>query len=79
MWSRKWEPTPVFLPGKPMDQGAWQAIVHGIARGQTQLSNQTTITAIMTFIYFNINICGSKETTLKLTLRDGIFHRSQCL
>ena len=21
---RKWHPTPVFLPGKPMDRGAWQ-------------------------------------------------------
>ena len=22
-------PTPVFLPGDPMDRGVWQAIVHG--------------------------------------------------
>ena len=26
---RKWQPTPVFLPGIPMDRGAWQAAVHG--------------------------------------------------
>ena len=25
-------PTPVLLPGNPMDRGAWQATVHGIAR-----------------------------------------------
>ena len=25
------EPTPVFLPEKPMDRGAWQATVHGVA------------------------------------------------
>ena len=30
-WSRKWQPTPVFLPGNSMDRGAWQAVVHGIA------------------------------------------------
>ena len=27
-----------------MDRGAWQAAVHGIAKSQTQLSNQTVTT-----------------------------------
>jgi len=31
-WRRKWQPTPVFLPVKPMDRGAWWAIVHRVAR-----------------------------------------------
>ena len=26
------KPTPVFLPGKSMDRGAWQATVHGVAK-----------------------------------------------
>ena len=30
-----------LLPGKPMDRGAWQASVHGVAKSQTQLSNFT--------------------------------------
>ena len=30
-WRRKWQPTPVFLPGKPMNRGAWWAPVHGVA------------------------------------------------
>ena len=38
VWSRKWQPTPVFLPGKPKDRGAWQTTVHGDAKSQTQLS-----------------------------------------
>ena len=25
-WRRKWQPTPVFLPGKFVDRGAWHAI-----------------------------------------------------
>ena len=29
-WGRKWQPTPVFLPRKPLDRGAWWATVHGI-------------------------------------------------
>ena len=40
---RKWQPTPVFLPGEFlgnfMDRGAWQATVHGVAKSQTQLSD----------------------------------------
>ena len=28
-WRRKWQPTPVFLLGNPMDRGAWWATVCG--------------------------------------------------
>ena len=38
-WRREWLPTPVFLLGDPMDRGAWRAIVHGVAKSQTQLSS----------------------------------------
>ena len=31
-WKRKWQPTPIFLPGKPMDRGAWWATVHGVSK-----------------------------------------------
>ena len=31
-WRRKWQPTPVFLPGESMDRGAWRPTVHGVTR-----------------------------------------------
>ena len=31
LWRRKWQPTPVFLPGESHGQRSWQAIVHGVA------------------------------------------------
>ena len=34
-WSRKWQPTPVFLPEDSMDRGAWRATVHGVAESDT--------------------------------------------
>ena len=34
-WSREWLPTPVFLLENPMDRGAWQAIVYGVAKSWT--------------------------------------------
>ena len=35
---RKWKPTPVFLPGKSHDRGAWWATVHEVI-SWTQLSD----------------------------------------
>ena len=29
---RKWQPTPVFLPGESRDRGAWQTTVHVVVR-----------------------------------------------
>ena len=31
-WRGKWQPTPVFLPGHPLDRGAWWATVHGVTK-----------------------------------------------
>ena len=38
-WRREWLPTPVFLPGEFQDRGAWQALVHGVTKSFTQLSD----------------------------------------
>ena len=35
--SKAGQPTPVFLPENPMDRGALWAIVHRVAKSQTQL------------------------------------------
>ena len=36
-WKRKWQPTPLFLPGESQGQGAWWAAVYGVAQSWTQL------------------------------------------
>ena len=43
-WRRKWQPTPVFLPGESQgrgslikDGGAWWAAIYGVAQSQTRL------------------------------------------
>ena len=38
-WSRKWQPTPVLLPGKLHGQRTLQAAVHGVTKSQARLSN----------------------------------------
>ena len=36
-WRRKWQPTPVFLPGESQGRGAWWAAVSGVAQSPTRL------------------------------------------
>ena len=36
-WRRKWQPTPVFLPGESHGRKAWWAAVHGVAQSRTRL------------------------------------------
>ena len=35
-WRRKWQPTPMLLPGEPQGWGAWWAAVSGVAQSQTR-------------------------------------------
>jgi len=35
LWRKKWQPTPVLSLENPMDRGAQQAKVHGVAKSWT--------------------------------------------
>ena len=53
-WRRKWQPSPVFLPGKSHGL-PWRATVHGVAKGQTWLSSRHGMTWIYTHTWSS---CG---------------------
>ena len=36
-WRRKWQPTPVFLPGESQGWRTWWAAIYGVAQSWTQL------------------------------------------
>ena len=36
-WRRKWQPTPVFLPGESQGRGDWWAAIYGATQSRTQL------------------------------------------
>ena len=55
VWRRKWQPTPVVLPGKPMDREAWRATVHRVAKSQAQLNQLSTHAHIQ--VYISIHVC----------------------
>ena len=41
-WRRKWQPTPVFLPGEFQGWGAWWAAVYGVAQSRTRLKRRSS-------------------------------------
>ena len=49
-WRRKWQPTPVFLPGESQGRGAWWAAVYGVTQSRTRLkrlSSSMSIESVM--------------------------------
>ena len=66
-WSRKWQPAPVFLPGKFHGLGAWWATVHGATKSCTRLSDwahtyiNMNIRYILTYIHELLQICSYFE------------------
>ena len=50
-WRRKWQPTPVFLPGESQGWEAWWAAVYGVAQSQTRLKRHSSSSSIHTYTY----------------------------
>ena len=52
-WRRKWQPTPVFLPGESQGWGAWWTAIYGVAQSQTRLkwvSSSCSSRLVITFL-----------------------------
>ena len=45
-WRRKWQSTPVFLPGESQGQGSRWAAVYGIAQSRTRLKQLSSLAAV---------------------------------
>ena len=41
-WRRKWQPTPVFLPGKSQGRGTWWAAISGVTQSRTRLKRPSS-------------------------------------
>ena len=44
-WRRKWQPTPVSLPGESRGRGAWWVAVYGVAQSRTWLKRLSSSSA----------------------------------
>ena len=52
-WRRKWQPTPVFLPGESQGRGSLVAAVYGVAQNQTWLKrlSSSSSSSIVPLLY----------------------------
>ena len=50
-WRRKWQPTPVFLPGESQDGEAWWAAVCGVTQSRKRLKRLCSSIYIFNIVY----------------------------
>ena len=48
-WRRKWQPTPVLLPGESQGRGAWWAAIYGVAQSRTQVRRLSSSRFVIAF------------------------------
>ena len=68
-WRRKWQPTPVFLPGE--SQGA---AVYGVAQNRTRLKRLSSSSSSSSRSMATLQCCGSFRWTTK-----GLSHTYICI
>ena len=73
-WRRKWQPTPVFLPGESQGQGAWWAAVYGIAQSRTRLkrlssSSSWEFISLLSLVLRGFPIISALEIFMTPTLK----------
>ena len=66
---RKWQPTPVFLPGKVHGQGSLAATVHEATKNQTKQHIRTLSPLILSFpsgsLSWDFNVAAELQTSLQ--------------
>ena len=67
-WRRKWQPTPVFLPGESRDRGTWWAAVYGVAQSRTRLRRLSSRVSEHQLLCIHILYClDSADTPLGIS------------
>ena len=74
-WRRKWQPSPVFLPGESRDGGAWWATIYGVAQSRTRLkrlgSNRLVQHKVPTSLQFGKKMQCLRIATTWSTAKQG--------
>ena len=64
-WRRKWQPTPVFLPGETQGQGSRWAAVYGVAQSWIRLKWLSRVVTAVKAMIFPVVMYGCESWTIK--------------
>ena len=62
-WRRKWQPTPVFLPGESQGRGSLVGCVYGVTQSRTRLKRLSSSSSNITFNTERINALLTRSGT----------------
>ena len=67
-WRRKWQPTPVFLPGESQGRGAWWAAIYGVEQSRTRLKwlSSTSVSSLLSWSWPIISLLSTLPPYNKL-------------
>ena len=68
-WRRKWQPTPVFLPGESQGRGAWWAAVYGVTQSRTRLKQISSSSRACSRLGVGLRDCYSRFYPLSRLLK----------
>ena len=68
-WRRKWQPTPVFLPGESQGRGSLLAAIYGVTQSQTRLKGLRSSSSSSMDLTFQVlmQYCSLQHQTLLLS------------
>ena len=76
-WRRKWQPTPMILPGESQGRGAWWAAVYGVAQSPTRLKRFSSSSSSSFSLFASISKSATNFTIFLVSHTTGHFHCDQ--
>ena len=75
-WRKKWQPTPVFLPGESQGREAWRTALYGVAQSRTRLkrvssSSSSSFLWCQSVCYQGVPMWKSEANSLSFKGRTG--------
>ena len=72
-WRRKWQPTPVFLPGESQGREAWRAAVYGVTQSRTRLKRLSSSSSISNLpLSLSFLTCKGDNATYFSSLKNNV-------
>jgi len=71
-WRRKWQQTPVFLPGESQGRGSLEPAIYGVAQSRTRLKQLSSSSSSSSSSCFNVQR-GSQLNKIKLYIEKKSF------